>query len=460
MVKIKQNTSVVDVALNLSGSITGLPAVVDQLPVGNRVGFLSGWTGETGPALNMYGDPQYLRNGVNTSNGFFMSEDPALLFEGSRTHEICFTTGEDVQTFSCLISTRNGDLIGWNVLLYISGGAVRACAGGGCMAKGPSVQPNTTYHVVLSVDADYTKADMYVNGGIAASISSFSYYQNPNVYLVGTLNYPNGSYPFKGVIHYHRLFNYALSAYDAALLWNNGDPMAYTLPPEVLNINLSHRYSFMSPMTLDEWTNVKGTDIPPVIEDGAIKCAFNGTAVESYKNGIFRTFDNFTEGKLLIVKCKMKSTVAGNTVSYGFATNGFNLYGAQGAVLSTEWKEYIRSVTNNYLKILNSIYFYGSYNTAQLGFYYIKDVVVIEAGCVAEYLSQGLVQPLPNIWRDVADIGQTWTPDLQGMELDLDVPVYDTLGKAKAPYSTDLFALQQAITDGEGYLKTLSNLIE
>ena len=82
------------------------------------------------------------------------------------------------------------------------------------------------------------------------------------------------------------------------------------------------------------------------------------------------------------------------------------------------------------------------------------------AGCVAEYTPQGLMQPLPNIWRDVADIGQTWTPDLQGMELDLDVPVYDTLGKEKAPYSTDLFALRRAINDGEGYLKTLSNLIE
>ena len=62
MVRIKQNTSVVDVALNLSGSITGLPAVVDQLPVGNRVGFSSGWEGNLGPALSVYGDPKYLRD--------------------------------------------------------------------------------------------------------------------------------------------------------------------------------------------------------------------------------------------------------------------------------------------------------------------------------------------------------------------------------------------------------------
>lgn len=62
---------------------------------------------------------------------------------------------------------------------------------------------------------------------------------------------------------------------------------------------------------------------------------------------------------------------------------------------------------------------------------------------------------LPEMWQDVQDIGQTWTPDLQGLTLDLAVPVYDTLGQAKAPYSTDLYSLQKAITDGEKYLRLL-----
>lgn len=67
---------------------------------------------------------------------------------------------------------------------------------------------------------------------------------------------------------------------------------------------------------------------------------------------------------------------------------------------------------------------------------------------------------MPEMWQDVPDIGQTWTPDLQGRTLDLPVPIYDTLGKAKAPYSTNLFMLQKAITDGETYLEALSNLID
>lgn len=45
---------------------------------------------------------------------------------------------------------------------------------------------------------------------------------------------------------------------------------------------------------------------------------------------------------------------------------------------------------------------------------------------------------LPEPWETVDDIGQTWTPDLQGLELDLSVPLYNVLGQAKAPYSTNI----------------------
>lgn len=64
---------------------------------------------------------------------------------------------------------------------------------------------------------------------------------------------------------------------------------------------------------------------------------------------------------------------------------------------------------------------------------------------------------LPEMWQDVQDIGQTWTPDLQGLTLDLTVPIYDTLGREKAPYSTNLYEIQRAVSDGEIYLKLLLN---
>lgn len=63
---------------------------------------------------------------------------------------------------------------------------------------------------------------------------------------------------------------------------------------------------------------------------------------------------------------------------------------------------------------------------------------------------------LPEIWQDVDDIGQTWTPDLQGKYIDLDVRainrnvdgVLNERAVRKAPYTTDLFGLQTAIDYG------------
>lgn len=323
--------------------------------------------------------------GVDTSAGGFSSTDAKLLINGDRSIEILFQV-TDLSKTATLFTDRVTDAMGISVQTT-SDSKLNVRVGGVAFKEIP-VNVGTLYHLVVTFSG--LTAEVFLNGALEEKIS-ITTTNPPTIYYIGGTPSTEGIIPFPGIIYHYRLFNYALTQGDVSKLWNNANPVSYVLPSELLDINLSHRYSFMSPMTLDGWTNVEGTDIPPVIEDGAIKCAFNETAVESYKNGIFRTFDNFTEGKLLIIKCKIKSTVAGNTVSYGFATNGFHLYGAQGAVLTTEWKEYVGYVTNNYLKIFNSIYFYGSYNTAQSGFYYIKDVEVIEAGCVGEYLRSNLV---------------------------------------------------------------------
>lgn len=62
---------------------------------------------------------------------------------------------------------------------------------------------------------------------------------------------------------------------------------------------------------------------------------------------------------------------------------------------------------------------------------------------------------MPKMWEDVADIGQTWTPNIQGRDLTLDVPVYNTVAMAKQPYSTGLFQLASVIEYGNQMLKEL-----
>lgn len=63
---------------------------------------------------------------------------------------------------------------------------------------------------------------------------------------------------------------------------------------------------------------------------------------------------------------------------------------------------------------------------------------------------------LPDLGEDVKDIGQTWTPDLVGRQLDIELPLYDTLGQEKQPYSTDLVKMESVVTDGEGWVQPIA----
>ena len=99
------------------------------------------------------------QTGVNTSDGYFSSDALALLFEGDRTHEICFTTGDDVTTDQRLFTTARGSQS--NVQLFVSNGSMYAYIGSQLMNAG-RVSPETSYHVLLSVDVANTTGKVYV----------------------------------------------------------------------------------------------------------------------------------------------------------------------------------------------------------------------------------------------------------------------------------------------------------
>ncbi|NLV87540.1 MAG: hypothetical protein GX025_10065 [Clostridiales bacterium] len=63
---------------------------------------------------------------------------------------------------------------------------------------------------------------------------------------------------------------------------------------------------------------------------------------------------------------------------------------------------------------------------------------------------------IPDIWEDVADIGQTWTPDIQGRELDITLPVYNERAVAKAPYTTDTYVADMVAEYGNDLLHSLN----
>lgn len=62
---------------------------------------------------------------------------------------------------------------------------------------------------------------------------------------------------------------------------------------------------------------------------------------------------------------------------------------------------------------------------------------------------------LPKLWEDVLDIGQTWTPSLEGVEIDITLDVYNPTVVQKAPYSSDMKCINVASEWGNTLLRTL-----
>ena len=362
--------------------------------------------------------------GINTSEGYFSSADSALLFEGDRSQEIYFHTPDlSLGITQRIFSDRK--FSGSHIQIYIDTDGSLGIWCGGSNIKIQGIESFSPYQVIVVFSETNNNATIYLNGVVKGNVSSFAGLAAPSGYYIGS-NGDDLSYLFKGIIYYSRLFNYALSADEVTTLWNNGNPAGYVLPHSFTNVNLSNRYSFMSPMTLDGWQSANGTDIPPVIEDGTIKCAFNETAVTSYKNGIYRVFSPFTKDKKIILRFYAKSSTSNMSCRAGFTANsGVSMYAVQTIQLNVDWQEYVITANNNYTSLLNSIVFYPPYNTAQTGFFYIKDVEVVEVGCVAEYLPGNITT---SQWIDSAgnnlDLTASGTPQLVNYNI---YPNYKTI---------------------------------
>lgn len=447
MVKIKQNTSVVDVALNLSGSITGLPAVVDQLPVGNRVGFLSGWAPSVGTSkLTIKGSPAVSEYGLDTKNCIAMTSDSSVLLSGEFGMEILFTARSADSLHMIFVTYSETPNISNSIMIALLGPSLSVIfPGTEGVALAEELELNKLHQVVVTNGAawlDGVKTEFPVNSIEAADEYHFG----------GTLFNGNPNVTFDGVISSIRIFDHKLSDSDVETLRNGGDPLSYQLPVAWIKQDVEFPTSDYTSgvKTFDKngttgvsfsENNAGSTQIPE-IHFMAINATIGSKNIANF------AFHNRPE----MVDRHMRVELRYSSSADFYDTDGSNvILPSTGGANNSAVASFIAGPGDFYIykpdaTLLQSVYF--------------AVLSITGVGCIAQFSYETLEEPMPAVWQDVGDIGQTWTPDLQGMELDLDVPVYDTLGKEKAPYSTDLFALQRAITDGEGYLRTLSNLIE
>ncbi len=272
------------------------------------------------------------QTGVNTSDGYFTSDAPALLFEGDRTHEMCFTTGDDITTDQRLFTTARGSQS--NVQLFVSNGSMYAYIGSQLMNAG-RVSPETSYHVLLSVDVANTTGKVYVNGVLTNQTSVFPNYQNANVYIVGRLT---SAYIFKGIVRFHRIFNYALTASEVATLWNGGEPERYMLPLSgEMRTGLVAEY-IAAGLLADKWrdTSGAGLDLPyvPTATGGTAVLVYDQPSGDSDAFNVLAASDCSLEARVTALERTLTAVLSGDAVIPALQVRELGVWGSNNLILT------------------------------------------------------------------------------------------------------------------------------
>nr|DAK78026.1 MAG TPA: Concanavalin A-like lectin/glucanase superfamily protein [Caudoviricetes sp.] len=272
------------------------------------------------------------QTGVNTTDGYFSSDAPALLFEGDRTHEMCFTTGDDITTDQRLFTTARGSQS--NVQLFVSNGSMYAYIGSQLMNAG-RVSPETSYHVLLSVDVANTTGKVYVNGVLTNQTSVFPNYQNANVYIVGRLT---SAYIFKGIVRFHRIFNYALTASEVVDLWNGGEPERYMLPLSgEMRTGLVAEY-IAAGLLADKWrdTSGAGLDLPyvPTATGGTAVLVYDQPSGDSDAFDVLAASDCSLEARVTTLERTLMAVLSGAAVIPALQVRELGVWGSNNLILT------------------------------------------------------------------------------------------------------------------------------
>lgn len=199
------------------------------------------------------------QTGVQMGEGRFLSADPALLIDGDRTIAALFYPDLTDAGQQIVYADHLSHLINPGISIQTISSVVRV--GFGKVIGQVPIKPDTLYLVVVSVKKDEI-ATVYINSSDIGSNTDHSGITSPEIFTLGSLSH--GILPFKGRIIGLRLFNYALSASEAAALWNGGEPERYMLPLSgEMRTGLVAEY-IAAGLLADKWrdTSGAGLDLP------------------------------------------------------------------------------------------------------------------------------------------------------------------------------------------------------
>lgn len=301
--------------------------------------------------------------GIYCTTGYLQSQDAGLLFEGPRTLEVFFT---------CVSSDKIQVIAGFGITMIeiyaLTTNQLRVYCGGGNATV--DIVPGDSYLVDVAYDG--TTAICYLNGAEATRFPVTGY-KITDLFRTGSNTYiPQGSLVFC------RHYNYAISAEEAAVHYNDGDPAGYVLPG-----------------------TMKG--LTPVEIIGENSHTWTGVDDSNYSH-IVRVSRPFTMGKLYKIRLIISNWEAGNNPFIKIGTTGsyylpdFNGNGTYEIYATPNGTPY------------SGVYIYaGLLNTDRRMTITVDSIESV--GCVAEYLPQNLVGSSPH--DDPIEItgenSHTWT---------------------------------------------------
>lgn len=197
------------------------------------------------------------------------------------------------------------------------------------------VSPETSYHVLLSVDVANTTGKVYVNGVLTNQTSVFPNYQNANVYIVGRLT---SAYIFKGIVRFHRIFNYALTASEVVDLWNGGEPERYMLPLSgEMRTGLVAEY-IAAGLLADKWrdTSGAGLDLPyvPTATGGTAVLVYDQPSGDSDAFNVLAASDCSLEARVTALERTLAAVLSGDAVIPALQVRELGVWGSNNLILT------------------------------------------------------------------------------------------------------------------------------
>lgn len=155
------------------------------------------------------------------------------------------------------------------------------------------------------------------------------------MYIVGRLT---SAYIFKGIVRFHRIFNYVLTASEVVDLWNGGEPERYMLPLSgEMRTGLVAEY-IAAGLLADKWrdTSGAGLDLPyvPTATGGTAVLVYDQPSGDSDAFNVLAASDCSLEARVTALERTLTAVLSGDAVIPALQVRELGVWGSNNLILT------------------------------------------------------------------------------------------------------------------------------